>query len=78
MTQQQENKRKLADYMAKHNMHYRLSISKHAPDVVTIHGWPSMQGQGVEAAGYMALRLSKIVKFAQSHGFEARRFGVNW
>jgi hypothetical protein len=36
--------------------------------VITVFSWQSMQGQGVEAAGWMEVSWAKIEKFAKENG----------
>lgn len=71
-----EGKAKLEAYAEKHHLQRsRLSISKYAPGVVTVHGWPSMQGCGAEAAGYVALAWHKFSKYAERIGVRLRKAG---
>lgn len=71
-----EVKKILKAYAEKHHLQvYRLSISAREPGVVVVHGWPSMQGQGIEAAGGMANIWAKFAKFADGHGVRLRKAG---
>lgn len=51
---------------------YRL-YSVRGSNVVSVLGWPSMQGQGAESAGWMEVRWGKIEKFADKNGFKVIR-----
>lgn len=69
MKELKEAKKLLKAYAEKFHLQvYRLSVSKYKPNVVTVHGWPSMQGQGAEAAGWMAVKWDKFSKYAESIG----------
>ena len=74
MKQQNEWKRKLWGYMRSCRMgEYRLA-AKRDSDVIRVLHWPHMQGQGVEAAGWMEVRWAKLVAFAKQHGFRIARW----
>ena len=53
----------------------RFSVSKYAPGVVTVHGWPSMQGCGIVAAGYVAEKWDKLSRYAGTLGVRLRKPG---
>lgn len=66
----------LKAYLDKRHWQYsRLSVTKYAPGVVTVHGWPSMQGCGAVAAGYKAEHWYKLSLYAESLGVRLRKFG---
>jgi hypothetical protein len=66
-------KKLLREFFKKNKLpDYRLS-STQGSNVITVFGWPSMQGQGAEAAGWMEVRWSNIEKFAKENGFSVKR-----
>lgn len=72
MTQQNVWKAKLNAYFEKHSMYHRVT-AKRDSNVLTVHHWPQMQGQGIDAAGAVEERWDKICKFADQNGFAVVR-----
>lgn len=68
-----ENKKLLKEYLRKNEMGNLGVSARGGTEVITVLGWPRMQGQGAEAAGWMEVKWGKLVDFAKKNGFEVSR-----
>jgi len=66
-------KKLLLEYLRKNHLQFYRLVSERGSNEIVVTGWPRMQGQGVEAAGWMEAKWSKVDKFAEANGFRVRR-----
>jgi hypothetical protein len=73
MTPENTYKRIIQAHLDKNHWQYSRLSCRLGSKVVVVYGWPSMQGQGAIAAGYVAERWAKLEKLARDNGFTVKK-----